>query len=781
MITIVSQVSAMPQASTYTVNSNADTADANPGDGICDIGAWFSYCTLHAAIQEANLDGGISTINFAEPMQINYPSLPAITENGTLIDASSQWDGAWPNGRPGVSIGGAGYSQGLLEIQGDSTIVLGIEFYGSNSVGIYIRSDSGDNIIGGSGVGQRNVFTGGSGVKIQSSAFGSLITGNYFGTWDGENPISSEIGIEIHTSGNRVEENLIGGHTNAGIFIWNGNNNFIQNKNIIGTNKTKTASMPNAVGVKIAEADNNLIWNNFIAGNNSHGVEIWRSDYTTVINNVIGYQYFNLGNGGDGIYTFYAHNNKLGGDWDGNQIYSNGGYGVWLDGDNNLLQGNAISGNAQDGIYLKTGQLNQIGGVGPLLNEIVNNGGNGIHLVGMSTISNTLSGNYIGLSDGAFDGGNQKNGILIEGGASSNRIGGLGPGEGNWIGWNDWSGLYIMGSATQGNIVEGNLIGTPINWDWQAPNGHHGIGIYDGAHNNWVGIGNRILSSNWSGIAIIGSNDNVVWYNAIGTDGADVNWGNSYYGIVIGNSAGNYIFANEIAYNGTNGGEVGVQVDGGTAGNPININSIHDNGGAGIALVNGGNLGLGAPSITQASCKGPVTGSSCAGCTVEIFSDTADEGRYFEETVTADAVTGVFSWSGTPNGPYVTATASDGLGNSSAFSAPFDVGSCNSAPTAAFTVAPSDGSTSTLFYFDATGSNDLENSLPALEVRWDWNDDGNYDTTWNHTKTASHAFNIHGLYTIRLEVRDTGGLTDATTRQVSVSALAKTFLPSLRR
>ncbi len=79
MLALLMPVSARPQAGTYLVNSDANTPDANPGDGVCDIGAWLSYCTLHAAIQEANLDGTASTINFALPININYPSLPSIT------------------------------------------------------------------------------------------------------------------------------------------------------------------------------------------------------------------------------------------------------------------------------------------------------------------------------------------------------------------------------------------------------------------------------------------------------------------------------------------------------------------------------------------------------------------------------------------------------------------------------------------------------------------------------------------------------------------------------
>jgi PKD repeat protein len=63
-------------------------------------------------------------------------------------------------------------------------------------------------------------------------------------------------------------------------------------------------------------------------------------------------------------------------------------------------------------------------------------------------------------------------------------------------------------------------------------------------------------------------------------------------------------------------------------------------------------------------------------------------------------------------------------------------------------------------------------------VRWDWENDGSYDTGWSTTKTASHSFDTTGTHTIRLVVQDTRGLTDATTRQVTVSVPGdRVFLP----
>ena len=67
----------------------------------------------------------------------------------------------------------------------------------------------------------------------------------------------------------------------------------------------------------------------------------------------------------------------------------------------------------------------------------------------------------------------------------------------------------------------------------------------------------------------------------------------------------------------------------------------------------------------------PPAGAACAGCTVEVFSDSAGQGRVYEGATTADA-DGNFRFSKADGltGPYVTATATDPAGNTSEFSAP---------------------------------------------------------------------------------------------------------------
>lgn len=490
-------------------------------------------------------------------------------------------------------------------------------------------------------------------------------------------------------------------------------------------------------------------------------------------------------NGNHGINIVNSLDSRIGLFFD-NVIKVNTGNGVNIDhGHNSQVLFNLICSNTEAGISLKDSQNNIIGG--PLDDQRNYISGSGTQRVHLDTgvHNNTVSGNYIGLGGiGTADCGigNQKHGVLIENGASDNHIGGLEPGKGNWIGYNYQSGIYITGSGTTGNVVEGNIIGAFSHWSWETSNNQHGIGIYDGASGNWIGWFNTILASGWSGVAIVNSDNNVVLFNNIGTDGADIDWGNSFYGVHVVNSSGIQIIGNGIRNNGTHAGEAGVRIQGaGSTNNFISINSIHNNGGIGIELANGSNSNQPAPTITSGSCTA-VSCTACPGCIVEIFSDTDDEGLFFEVSVNADPSTGDFSWSGSLAGPNLTATATKAvLGPTSQFSTPDNIGVCNSPPIAAFTYTPNKVYTCTPVSFDASSSSDIDGPVSALQVRWDWENDGTYDTSLSYQKTAQHSFSTSGVHTVRLEVQDSDGLTDATTRQITVEACGSIFLPVIMR
>ena len=93
----------------------------------------------------------------------------------------------------------------------------------------------------------------------------------------------------------------------------------------------------------------------------------------------------------------------------------------------------------------------------------------------------------------------------------------------------------------------------------------------------------------------------------------------------------------------------------------------------------------------------------------------------------------------------------------------------NTPPTASFTVSPSSGTTSTNFDFDASGSTDNEDPTSNLQVRWDFDGNGSWDTGWDYNKTTNHQYGSEGTYTAKLEVKDPEGLTGQYTKSITVS------------
>jgi hypothetical protein len=134
----------------------------------------------------------------------------------------------------------------------------------------------------------------------------------------------------------------------------------------------------------------------------------------------------------------------------------------------------------------------------------------------------------------------------------------------------------------------------------------------------------------------------------------------------------NTLVMNEVAYNGANDSRAGVRIEGSSAvRNDLTLNSIHDNYGKGIELVDGSNDNLAAPVLNFATTN-RVEGVACKDCVVEIFSDREDEGRLYEGSTRANAQTGIFAFSGTLKGPKVTGIARS-LKNTSEFSTPVRV------------------------------------------------------------------------------------------------------------
>ena len=83
----------------------------------------------------------------------------------------------------------------------------------------------------------------------------------------------------------------------------------------------------------------------------------------------------------------------------------------------------------------------------------------------------------------------------------------------------------------------------------------------------------------------------------------------------------------------------------------------------------------------------------------------------------------------------------------------------NTIPQASFALRPLVGDTSTTYRLDATSSRDNETLLNGLQLRWDFDGGGSWDTNWSTDLTTTHRFSSPGNYTVKLEVRDGGNLT----------------------
>ncbi|NUO80163.1 hypothetical protein HUU05_08810 [candidate division KSB1 bacterium] len=82
-----------------------------------------------------------------------------------------------------------------------------------------------------------------------------------------------------------------------------------------------------------------------------------------------------------------------------------------------------------------------------------------------------------------------------------------------------------------------------------------------------------------------------------------------------------------------------------------------------------------------------------------------------------------------------------------------DCGS-NAPPLADFMVSPSTGDVQTVFTFDASITTDDKDPATEIEVRWDFNGDGTWDTDWSKNKRVTHSYSAREAYIVYLEARD---------------------------
>jgi hypothetical protein len=303
---------------------------------------------------------------------------------------------------------------------------------GSNATGIELAGVS-NNLIGGTAPGSRNVISGGridnldkgAGILINGhgrTAVGNVIEGNYLGTdATGTTVIMNNTSIYVATAKNTIiggttpaARNIIDGGNTAGIELEgsfpnpdgsSSTGNVIEG-NYIGTDPTGTFAVPNQDGISITNASYNIVGGtapgagNLISGNTRAGVIL---EVVVDPANGVGANAANHHNTVEGnlIGTTVAGNARLGGT-----------LGVTINaGTANIIGGataaarNVIAGFSQQGIWMFNGATGNV------------------------AIGNAIGTDPTGTLD--LDNG-QGTGIYFDH-ASSNRVGGTAPGEGNMI------------------------------------------------------------------------------------------------------------------------------------------------------------------------------------------------------------------------------------------------------------------------------------------------------------------------------------------------------------
>ena len=288
------------------------------------------------------------------------------------------------------------------------------------------------------------------------------------------------------------------------------------------------------------------------------------------------------------------------------------------DGEKNVLVGNHVVSNAENGIHIWGGHQAQVGGTSADLRNVISSNWNyGIRIDG-STWGNVLEGNYIGVDpSGSKALSNRFVGVLVM--APSNRIGGAAVGARNVISGNGSAGIMLSGADAYGNVVEGNYCGVNAAGNAAIPN-VSGIQLAAASNNTIEG---NVLSGNVNyGLHLqVACHGNTVAGNFIGTDAAGTAAvSNTYEGIVINADCGDNQIGgddeagrNVIAGNGYHGIYVSANTGLVIRGNYIGISTNGSrlaNGMDGIILLNCARVTIGG---TNDAARNMISGNGGAG------------------------------------------------------------------------------------------------------------------------------------------------------------------------
>ena len=383
--------------------------------------------------------------------------------------------------------------------------------------------------------------------------------------------------------------NLVSGNAGAGIeLVGPGSSGDLVQGNDIGTNAAGRAALANGIGVLLNAAPANVLGGtvssagNLIAGNASAGVQIFGvgASNNVLMGNRIGLDATGavpLGNG-VGVFIDDVGPETIGGlaPGSGNVISGNATAGVYILGRNatgNLVVGNVIgpdpSGNTSIvnagstnppvasqavGVLISDTVGNTVGGTSAAARNVVSGNLVGVEIAGNDTelpaLPNVVAGNFIGTTASGQAALGNGVGIYVND-ASNNLIGGMTPGARNVISGNTSYGVFLFGTLTKKNAIQGNYLGVAADGrtTFRVPGGSflQQVGVaFENASQNTVGgllsgAGNVLTGNDQAGVYIFGqansSQGNIIQRNLIGTnaDGSR-GAGNRQYGVLLFNA-----------------------------------------------------------------------------------------------------------------------------------------------------------------------------------------------------------------------------------------------------
>ncbi len=369
---VVTMLGGPALAATFTVDSTGDGSDTSAGDGMCI--ATSGGCTLRAAIEEANAHPDADTIAFDIPGSgVHTIHVVGGSEGGSdipflvapvTIDGFTQ-AGSQPNtnvtgalnATPTIELDGSGSFHCFFALDGGTTTIRGLVINGCHS-----------EVIGlGSGT-----------TLIEGNFIGTDVTGTVAKTFGGAPGITMFVqsgGLTFTAGGTTpAARNLISGNGGSGIEVranLDSSINATIQGNLIGTDKTGTAPVPNFNGITSFGAGNDHLVltiggsapgaGNVVSGNTVDGIQLGHFSANSVVQgNLVGTEVDGtsaLGNGQSGIVADFCPL-TIGGTMpgEGNVVAHNGSAGILVSSDRPgcLISGNSIFANGGPGIDLSS-------------------------------------------------------------------------------------------------------------------------------------------------------------------------------------------------------------------------------------------------------------------------------------------------------------------------------------------------------------------------------------------------------------------------------------------